>query len=141
MAEWLVVLSEDNWAICSRVGLLGLGRNGRRRLNRMGQGDLVWIYVNKKYVHKQTPRVRRLRAVARLLGPTRHLEKPPWRGRAEERFAFARPIKIVRTIDASGDILQKLSFGGNNTGWGIRLLNAPLALTRDDVARLEKVSS
>jgi predicted RNA-binding protein len=137
MADWLVVLSEDNWEICKKERLLGLGRDAESRLNRMANGDHVWIYINKKHVDRQTPWVRRIRAVVRIAGPVRHLAKPPWRPRGPENFPFARPIRVEREFDITGDILRRLSFAKANKVWGIRLLNAPLALDKADVHRLE----
>jgi hypothetical protein len=37
MADWLIVLSEDNWEICARKGLLGPGRDAERRLNEVSR--------------------------------------------------------------------------------------------------------
>src|SRR5436305_648849 len=38
MTDWLVVLPEDNWEICAREGLLGLGGDAANRLKRMAEG-------------------------------------------------------------------------------------------------------
>jgi hypothetical protein len=138
MNDWLVVLSEDNWEICAREGLLGLGRNAERRLNRMAEGDRVWVYVNRKHVDHQLPRVQELRAVARVTGPVRHLERSPWKPRGEQRFTVARPIAVERRCAVPLlEVLKGLSFAGRPPAWGMRLLDAPLRLTAGDVARLE----
>lgn len=138
MSDWLVVLSEDNWEICRRESLLGLGRDGERRLGRLAEGDRVWVYVNKRYVDRQTPWVRRIRAAVIVIGPVRRLDRPPWRSRGDQTFPYARPIEVLRTLDLPGtDLLPELSFVSGNKGWGMQLLHAPLALTQSDVARLE----
>ena len=137
VADWLVVLSEDNWEICAREGWLGLGRDGQRRLGRMADGDRVWVYISSARVGRQTPRVRRIRAVARITGPVQHLANPPWAARGKERFAAARPIHVERTLDLSGDLLPTLSFAQPTGPWGLRLLNAPVPLTASDLRRLE----
>jgi hypothetical protein len=94
MTDWLAVLSEDNWEISGGEGLLGLGRDAERRLNRMSDQDRVWTYVNRKYVDHQTPWVREIRAVVRVAGPVRHLATSPWRPRGGQQFTVARPITI-----------------------------------------------
>jgi hypothetical protein len=138
MNNWLVVLSEDNWEICAREGLLGLGRNAERRLNRMAEGDRVWIYVNRKHVDHQLPRVQQLRAVARVTGPVRHLDHSPWKPRGDQRFMVARPIVVEqRCAVPLLEVLRNLSFAGRPPAWGIRLLDTPLRLTAEDVAQLE----
>jgi hypothetical protein len=138
MEDWLVVLSEDNWSICDREGLLGLGRDAERRLSRMSEGDRVWVYVNRKHVDHQVPRVQELRAVARVTGPTRRLERSPWRPRGDQRFLFARPIAVERRCALPAiELLKTMSFAGRPPAWGMRLLSAPVRLTPDDVAKFE----
>jgi len=138
MNDWLIVLSEDNWQVCARERLLGLGRDAERRLNRMADGDRVWIYVNRRYVDHQVPRVQQLQAVTRVAGPVRHLSKSPWKPRGEQRFTVARPITIERQCAIPIlDLLKTMSFAGQPPIWGMRLLNAPVLLTQDDVAKLE----
>src|SRR5262249_19070914 len=136
--DWLVVLSEDNWEICAREGLLGLGRDAERRLNRMVDGDRVWVYVNRKYVDHQVPHVYEMRAVARIAGPVQHLKSSPWRARGEQRFSVARPITVEqRCAFPALELLKSMSFAGRPPSWGMRLLNAPVPLTRADVHKLE----
>lgn len=138
MSDWLVVLSEDNWDICRREGLLGLGRDAQRRLGRLRDGDRLWVYVNKRHVDRQTPWVRRIRALVRVTGPIRRLEHPPWRPRRDQTFPYARSIELVRSLDLPGtQLLRELSFARDMSAWGLRLLQAPLPLTEADVARLE----
>ncbi|MBO0706716.1 MAG: hypothetical protein J2P44_00025 [Candidatus Dormibacteraeota bacterium] len=55
MRDWLVTLSEDNWQVCRRERLLGLGSGREHRLGRLSEGDPVWIYINKRRVDRQTP--------------------------------------------------------------------------------------
>ena len=139
MTDWLVVLSEDNWEVCAREGLLGLGRDAERRLNRMAEGDRVWVYVNRKHVDHQVPHVYQIRAVARVAGPVRRLARSPWMARGDQRFEYARPISVERrcTVRAR-DLLKTKSFAGRPPVWGMRLLNAPLRLADDDVKKLEQ---
>lgn len=137
MSDWLVVLSEDNWEVCRRERLLGLGAGGERRLARMAEGDRVWIYINKRHVERQTPRVRRIRAAVRIAGPVRRLDHPPWRSRGHQTFPYARPIQVLRVLDLPGiEVLTQLGFAQGGA-WGFRLLHAPLALSESDVEKLE----
>lgn len=137
MDNWLVVLSEDNWTVCDREGLIGVGRNAEARLNRIAEGDRVWVYVNRKYVDHQVPRVQELRAVARVTGPVRHLDRSPWKPRGHQRFTVARPIEVERRYAVPVlELLKTMSFAGRPPVWGMRLLSAPLRLTDDDVEKL-----
>lgn len=139
--HWIAVVTEDNWAISVRERLLGLGKDAERRLARMAKGDHVWIYVNRKHVDRQVPRVYEIRAIARISGPIEHRRKSPWKPRGDQRFLVARPIVIERTMAFPAiDILKRLSFAGPPRAWGVRLLNAPLRLTSADVAKLEVAS-
>lgn len=138
MNDWLVVLTEDNWEICARERLLGLGRDAERRLNRMANGDRVWIYVNRKHVDRQVPRVGQLQGVASVTGPVRRLEVSPWKPRGDQRFEVARPIEIrCRCKVPVLELLKTMSFAGQPPAWGMRLLSAPLRLTAEDVEKLE----
>jgi hypothetical protein len=138
VADWIVVMSDDNWKACARVGLLGLGRNGQTRLGHVGIGDRLWVYVNRKYVDHQTPRIKRVRALARVTGPVEYLEDPPWRARGAERFPYARKVTIEAELDISEAVVKELSFAKGRLHWGVPLLNAPLALTSADVRKLER---
>ncbi len=138
MTDSLVVMSLDNWEICAREGLLGLGRDAERRLGHMADGDRVWVYVNRKHVHHQVPHVYEIRAVARVAGPVRHLNHRPWKARGAQQFEFARPIAVERTLALPArELLKAMSFAGRPPVWGMKLLNAPLRLTAEDVAKLE----
>jgi len=136
MKDWLVVCTADNWKICAREGLLGLGHRGASKLSRMSEGDRIWVYVSTAFVGRQYPKVRQIQALVRVTGPVEHLQHPPWKARGSERFAVARPIKAERTLDIPGDFLSRLSFARGRAMWGPPLLNAPLLLTPADVAKL-----
>ncbi|MBO0706719.1 MAG: hypothetical protein J2P44_00040 [Candidatus Dormibacteraeota bacterium] len=117
MTGWLAVMSEDNWEICAREGLLGLGRDAERRLGRMADGDRVWVYVNRRYVDHQVPLVREIRATARVAGPVRCLARSPWKPRREQSFEFARPITVERTLALRAmELLKTMSFAGRRRG-------------------------
>jgi hypothetical protein len=137
--EWLVVLSEDNWEVCAREGLLGLGRDAERRLNRMAEGDHIWVYVNRKYVDHQVPHVYEIRAVARVGGSVKQLKRSPWRSRGDQHFTVARPIVVERRCALPAlELLKSMSFAGRPPAWGMRLLNAPLRLTDEDIEKLKR---
>jgi hypothetical protein len=138
VTDWLVVMSEDNWIICAREGLLGLGRDAERRLGRMADGDRVWVYVNRKHVDHQMPHVSEMRAACRVAGPVRHLRHSPWKPREGQRFEFARPIAAERSLAyPAKELLKTMSFAGRPPVWGMKLLNAPVRLTAEDVVKLE----
>ncbi len=142
MTDWLVVMSEDNWEVCAREGLLGLGRDAERRLGRMADGDRVWVYVNRKHVDHQVPHVYEIRAAARVAGPVRRLARSPWKARGEQRFEFARPIEVERSLALPArELLKTMSFAGRPPVWGMKLLNAPVRLTDEDVTKLEAALS
>lgn len=138
MSDWLVVLSEDNCEICAREGLLGLGRDAELRLDRMADGDRVCVYVNRKHMDHQVPYVYEIRAVARVAGPVRHLERSPWKVGGNQRFEYARPITVEgRCSFPACELLKTVSFAGRPPVWGMKLLNAPVHLTAGDVKTLE----
>lgn len=140
MNNWLVVLSEDNWVICARERLLGLGRDAERRLSRMSVGDRIWVYINRKYVDHATPRVYEIRATAIVTGPVRHLANSPWHSRGRQHFSTARPIRVERNIALPArELLMSMSFAGRLPFWGLRLLHAPIRLTSDDVSKFDNV--
>ena len=136
--HWLIVMSEDNWEVCERLGLVGLGRDAERRFQKMADGDRVWVYLNRRHVDRQVPRVNQIRALVRLVGPIQHLRKSPWKARGDQTFAVARPIVVEKTLAIPAiEVLKQLSFAGPSPIWGGRLLHAPLRLTEDDVAKLQ----
>jgi hypothetical protein len=139
LADWLTVLSEDNWEICAARGLLGFGSRAERKLAIMSEGDRVWIYVNKKYVDQKLPWLRRIRGLARITGPSRSLDSVPWRARGDQAFGFAKPITVESHLDIEATpLLKAMSFAGKSSLWGAPLQNAPLKLTARDVSKLER---
>ena len=83
--------------------------------------------------------MREIRAVARIDGPVRHLKRSPWRPRGDQRFTIARPIVVERHCALPAlDLLKSMSFAGRPPVWGMRLLNAPLRLTDQDVEKLKR---
>lgn len=125
--------------------MLGLGRNGLQKLSRMEEGDRLWVYVNRKTVAHQVPRVREHRAVARVAGPVQRLSEVPWptsqRGDRQETFSAARPIKVERDLAVPAEeVLRQLSFAAsrNKNRWGWALIGAPLRLTDEDVLKLKE---
>jgi predicted RNA-binding protein len=137
MADWLVVMSEDNWNECSRRRLLGLGRKAQQRIARFSKGDRVWVYVNKKFVDHQTPRVRRIRALATVAGNPKVLKQPSWHARGENRFEVALPITIDQAYDFPAEqLLKSTAFARRPGGWRAALLNAPIELGNQDIGKL-----
>src|SRR5579859_3950096 len=142
MADWLVVMSEDNWLVSARESLIGLGRDAERRLNRMAEGDRVWIYVNRKHVDRQLPHIYEIRACVRITGPVRHLTKSPWRSRGDQSFTVGRPAAVEREMKVPAlDLLKSMSFAGRPPAWALPLLNAPIRLAPADVERLEAAAA
>ena len=135
MTDWLVVLPRDNWEICAREGLLG----GTDRLERMADGDRIWVYVNKERTDSQLAPIRRIRASAIVRGPVRHLTHVPWNRRRAQSFPFARGITIERQFDIPGpELIKTLSFVVDPTNWGAYLRTTPIRLTVADVGKLEE---
>ena len=141
-ADWLAVMSEDNWGICEREALISVGGDAERRLARFGINDRIWIYVNRKFVDHQLPRICEVRAVARVTGPVTPVRKSPWRPRGRSTYNYACQIKVERRVNIPAiDLLKTMSFAGRPPVWGTRLLSAPLHLTATDVAKLERAAT
>jgi len=140
-ADWLVVMSEDNWQICEREELISVGGDGSK-LDRFEYGDRLWIYVNRKYVDHQVPHVYEIQALARVSGPVMTLKKSPWRKRGRSEYKLARAIAVERRLRISAlQLVKSLSFAGTPPVWGLSLLNAPLRLTPNDVKNLERAAA
>ncbi len=140
MTNWLVILSQDNWNICIQERKLGMPRQSQ--LDRMTEGDQLWVYIGRARVDRQVPKLRRLRALAKVAGPIEALSAPKWRARGAQAFSFARPISLIREFDVPGhDLLGRLSFAGGRPRWGLQLLQTPIRLTDGDQALLNKAIS
>ena len=60
----------------------------------------------------------------------------------DEHFPTARPMVVERRFTVPAlDLLKTMSFAGRPPAWGIRLLSAPLRLTAEDIAKLERVTA
>jgi len=140
MTDWLAVMSADNWEICERERLIAFGDHRRSRLDRLAEGDRLWVYVNRQHADRQLPKVERLRAIVRVVGPTVRLTTSPWFRRGAAEFHLARSISIVRRASVPAkETLKTLSFAGRPPAWGIRLLGAPVELTVADVTVLNSL--
>jgi hypothetical protein len=93
--------------------------------------------VNKKYVERQWPWIRRIRAVVSVTGEPTLVKKPSWLPRGDQAFPLALPIKLDRTCDIPAeDLLKAMSFAQMPGGWAAALLNAPVQLGTSDVKML-----
>lgn len=139
MAHWLIALTEDNWEVCRRERQLGLSKRAKGKLADAQPGDRLWIYISRRSVEHQLPKVREFRGIAEITGAASSIRSPRWSSRGDEHFASAVPFRMLRELRLPASVIvQELSRRRKYAQWGALVQNAPMRLDDREVAFLER---
>ncbi|MCL0091298.1 EVE domain-containing protein [Dehalococcoidales bacterium] len=127
MANWIVVISEDNLARALEHQLIGVPMSAGRTLSKMKKGDRVVFYISKKRQGQGGPgaSVSEFGPIAEIAdeAPTFD-EQPIWYSKSGEKFPWRRKIKVLSTKRAKAKgLVNSLSFIKQAENWGAYFLN------------------
>jgi predicted RNA-binding protein len=117
-------MSEDNYEIARKQGLIGMAERQRRAIQKIAIGDMLTFYISKKAVdsppNDPDHRVQQFRGTARVTGEAFESIDLIWRVREGEIFPHRRKIEFL--ADASAGVrplIDKLSFVTNTVYWAL----------------------
>jgi predicted RNA-binding protein len=69
---WILCMSEDNYEIARKQGLIGMAERQRRAIQKLATGDMLTFYVSQKTVdsppNDPAHKVQQFRGIARITG-------------------------------------------------------------------------
>lgn len=127
LANWIVVISEDNLAKALEHQLIGVPISSGRALSKMEKGDRVVFYIGKKRQGQGGPRasISEFGPIAEIVDTAPILnEQPIWHSKLGEKFPWRRKIKILSTKRVKAkELVNSLSFIKKTENWGAYFLN------------------
>jgi predicted RNA-binding protein len=121
---WILCMSEDNYEIAKKQGLIGMAERQSRAIQKIATGDMLTIYISKKTVdsppNDPAHKVQRFRGIARVTGETFESDELIWHVREGEIFPHRRPVEFLADASAEAKpLIDKLSFVTNTVYWAL----------------------
>jgi hypothetical protein len=102
---WILSISEDNYLIAKKRGLIGITWRGKRAIYQMPISDIMTFYISKKRVdatrNNPSQRVQKIRGIARVTGEAFESNDVIWHVKPGELFPYRRQVEFL--TDAIGD--------------------------------------
>jgi predicted RNA-binding protein len=134
---WILCMSEDNYEIAKKQGLIGMADRQRRAIQKIAPGDMLTFYVSKKTVDSPTNdpvhKVQQFRGTAQVTSETFESNELIWHVREGEIFPHQR--KVVFLTDASTaakPLINRLSFITNTAFWALPFQKGYAEITQKD---------
>jgi predicted RNA-binding protein len=139
---WLLCMSEDKYEIARKQGLIGMSERAGKAIHRLGVGDMITFYINRKKVDSASTdaaaRVQQFRGIAKVSGEAFESNDLIWNVRAGEIFPHRRPVEFIS--DFSTDVrplIEKLSFVTNMMYWALPLRRGYVEITSKDFSTIQ----
>jgi predicted RNA-binding protein len=130
-------MSEDNYEIARKQGLIGMSERHRRAIQRLAIGDMLTFYISKKHVdsppNDPAHKVQQFRGVARVAGESFESDDLIWHVREGEIFPHRRQVAFLG--DASTEarpLIEKVSFVTNTVFWALPFQKGYVEITQKD---------
>jgi predicted RNA-binding protein len=133
----ILCMSEDNYEIAKKQGLIGMADRQRRAIQKIAPGDMLTFYVSKKTVdsppNDPSHKVQQFRGTAQVIGEAFESNELIWHVRDGEIFPHRR--KVVFLTDASTaakPLITRLSFITNTAFWALPFQKGYAEITQKD---------
>ena len=139
---WILCMSEDNYMVAKQHGLIGMSERAGKTIHRIGMGDMVTFYINRKRVDSDptdpAAKVQQFRGIAKVSGEAFESNDLIWNIREGELFPHRRPVEFVSDMSASvRPLIEKLSFVTNTMYWALPLRRGCVEITAKDLATIQ----
>jgi len=125
-SSWLVTISEDNFQIALKKGLIGVSHRWRKSLGEMQEGDKIIFYIGKKEAGKGGlhSSVSEFAGLAEVTGPVFVSEEPLWRSKGSAAFPVRRKVEFLPTVTRvkALEMCRSLHFIKNPDYWMLYFL-------------------
>jgi len=141
-SKWLVTISEDNFQIALKEGLIGVSHRWRKPLEEMKEGDNIIFYIGKKKVGRGGPNssVSEFAGLAEVASPVFVGKERIWHSKETETFPYRRRIKFLpaATRVKALKICHSLEFIRNPDYWMLYFLTAIRKLSDADYETIKR---
>ena len=134
---WILCMSEDNYLIATKQGLVGMSERHRTTIQKLAIGDMMTFYISKKRVdsppNDPAHKVQRFRGIAQVSGEAFESNDLIWHVRDGAIFPHRRQVEFV--ADASTEVrplIEKLSFVTNPAFWALPFQKGYVEMTHKD---------
>jgi predicted RNA-binding protein len=140
---WILCMSEDNYEIARKQGLIGMAERQRRAIQTIATGDMLTFYVSKKTVdsppNDPTHKVQQFRGTARVTGEAFESNELIWHVREGEIFPHQRRVEFLTdTSTEARPLISKLSFVTNTAFWALPFQKGYVEIAPSDFQTLEE---
>jgi len=140
--KWLVTISEDNFQVALKKGLIGVSPRWRKPLDEMKKGDGIIFYIGKKKVGKGGPHssISQFAGLAEVTGPAFVSKEPVWHSKGDELFPYRRKIKFSASVDKAeaSKVCRSLEFIRNPDYWMLYFLTAIRKISNADYETIKR---
>jgi predicted RNA-binding protein len=134
---WILCMSEDNYEIARRRGLIGLAERHKVAMQKLAIGDMITFYISKKKVdslpNDPADKVQQFRGLARVTGVAFESNDLIWHVREGEIFPHRRYVEFLADSRAeTRPLIERLSFVTNTLYWALPFRKGYVEVTQKD---------
>ncbi|HXH09160.1 MAG TPA: EVE domain-containing protein [Alphaproteobacteria bacterium] len=140
---WILCMSEDNYLIAKKQGLIGMSEQAKSAIHKITTGDIITFYISKKKVdappNDLTQRVREFRGIARVSGEVFESNDLIWNVRDKEIFPYRRKVDFLSDARAAvRPLIEKPSFVTNTIYWALPLRKGYVEISPKDFDMIQE---
>jgi predicted RNA-binding protein len=139
---WILCMSEDNYVIARKHGLIGMSEWAGKAIHHIGIGDMMTFYINRRTVdappNDPATKVQEFHGIARVSGEAFESDDVIWHVRDREIFPFRRAVEFLSDMRADvRPLIEKLSFVTNTMYWALPLRKGYVEITAKDFTTIQ----
>ena len=139
---WILCMSEDNYTVAKEHRLIGMSERVGKAIHRIGLGDMITFYINRKQVdsapNDPAAKVQQFRGIARVSGEAFESDDVIWHVRHSEIFPYRRAVEFLSDAKAEvRPLIEKLSFVTNTMYWALPLRKGYVEITPKDFETIQ----
>lgn len=141
--NWIVVTTEDNFAISIKHNIIGVSFWRRSILMSVKKGDNLVFYITRKRAGYRYPheRVCEFASIGVVVGTPFESQEEIWEGPPGEVYPYRVQVKIYKskTRVRVSKVVNQLSFIKNKERWGVSFLASMREISDNDFKTIKKM--
>jgi predicted RNA-binding protein len=140
--HWILCMSEDNYAVARKQGLIGMSERRRIAMQKLAIADIITFYISKKKVdsppNDPAHKVQQFRGIARVTSEAFGSNDLIWHVRKGEIFPHRRNVEFL--ADGSTEarpLIERLSFVTNTAFWALPLQKGYVKIMQKDFETIQ----
>jgi predicted RNA-binding protein len=140
---WILCMSEDNYLIARKQGLIGMSEQAKTAIHKLGIGDMITFYISRKKVdslsNDPAQRVQQFRGIAKVMGEAFESDDVIWHVKGSEIFPYRRSVEFLSDIRTDvRPLIEKLSLVTNTMFWALPLRKGYAEITLRDFETIQE---